>query len=426
MLCNNCGKEIADSSRFCGFCGATVPPAAEPAAAEIVPPAARQPGVTTDAPEKKKKKKSSKKFKIAISLILIATILLSSVVYFAFFRKETIYVMVSQIYYDQDGTPHRRVDWKYDEAGQVLRKEVDYGIMETVYDEKLDVYSYSVGKYDGTVDQSYEYEYDEYGNLTEYEYTYENGHQHIAYEYEYDKDGQIQSFEEINLPSENSSMEKFSNTFECAFDEDGNLTGIVLPATEQFPMDRQRVSYEYDREGRLETEYFFHKEAIYRQEFIYKDGKLACIEMYTGPNIQDTDYHLQSSVEFEYDKEDRLEKKIFFDKEGNETSEVRYKFDKDGYLKEQINVDPDSGEKSETSYSCDENGNITKIKNSDGSWVKCEYEALKVTDQQAAYFRRRNGIKEGTQLTFYRPLQDTPLYYMVPNPLWDLIWIPKT
>jgi hypothetical protein len=401
MFCINCGKSLPDNSKFCGYCG-TVQQANQEAAPVQMPAQPQAPvSAQPQAPVKKQKKKVSKKFLMIVSLILAAAVLVSSVLYFVFFRKETIYVMVKQTRFS-GGEKMWQQEYEYDEAGRLLSVSKDLAEHEDVWNDQLGVFEYIALPCDGVEDQRSEYEYDEYGQLTEQNSIEWRG----SYEYDYDDDGHIDSYDFSYF----SSMDN-SSTYEVSYHGD-NIESITYKGN-----DIPLIELEYDKKDRLTAVIKYEREATTRYEYSYKGDHLVSFETYWGNAVhtdknEEKNYQLFSGREYEYDG-DLLIQETIYDEMGYR-QKIKYKYDDEGFLKKKTLYG------SEISFECDEQGNIIKAKYEDGSYIKYEYEAIEVTPEQADHYRSR----------FFRIIardhthSDMIPYHLIPDPRFDLIWSP--
>ena len=449
MFCINCGKFLQENSKFCNYCGAVQQPDQEdapvqmpaqsqapvsaqhqaPVSAQLqtpVPaqhqapvsaqfqtpvPAQHQAPVSAQpqSPVNKQKKKVSKKLLIVVSLILAAAILASSVLYFVFFRKETIYVMVEQTCFS-GGEKMWQQEYEYDEAGRLLSVSKDLAEHEDVWNDQLGVFEYIALPCDGVEDQRSEYEYDEYGQVTEQKGI--DADWHGSFEYDYDDDGRIDSFEFIY-----DSSVFTSGVHEISYHGD-NIESITYEGK-----DIPLIELEYDKKDRLTAVIKYEREATTRYEYSYKGDHLVSFETYWGNAVhtdknEEKNYQLFSGREYEYDG-DLLIQETIYDEMGYK-QKIKYKYDDEGFLKKKTFYGSDGQAFEEISFECDEQGNIIKAKYEDGSYIKYEYEAIEVTPEQADHYRNR----------FFRIIardhthSDMIPYHLIPDPRFDLIWSP--
>lgn len=394
MFCTNCGSALDEDSLFCGVCGTPV------ASANKSKPA-------------KKKKKPFLALIIVVAVVLVLVIpavlilpLLSSG------GTQTIYVKVEEVRYSSDGTEIRRIENEYDECGRLLSSETDNGEASEIWDDELKMYIYEIGECDGRTDLSSEYEYDEYGNVIEYQYEYDGrSSSGISYEYDYDENGLMEGYEYSYMLSDfakESGMSIQPSVFEFEYDSDGNL----IEVTEDTDMgDKIVQSYEYDDEGRLVAETFYEYDATYRTEFAYEDGVLVCYDRYIGGIgylveddrlvRNDVEYTRSETVEFDYE-DGLLVSKTVCDSSRNI---MEYSYNEKGFLTDMTGAEE---------IELDEAGNIVAVEYEDGTRVEYEYEALEVSDRDAEYFRRREGILNDAAHLY----DDIIYYYLIPNPIW--------
>ena len=237
-------------------------------------------------------------------------------------------------------------------------------------------------------------------------------------EYTYNEDNHFVSYVQKFEPSgEDDVTTAATASYECEYNNDGYLVSITeIRDDGNYPV----YAFEYDKEGRLKEEEFYFDDCTYRNVFSYDDGKLCRIDHYKGvsyhPEIEDMEFTIQSSMEYEFDEEGQLIKEIHLDENGDLFRRRIFEYDDEGFL-EELSIYSSSGSLDEIQYICDEYGNIIEAEYESGGRIEREYEALEVTAEQAAYFRRR----EGCRLNEYNEFiyNSCWYYYLVPNPLWE-------
>lgn len=449
MFCINCGKFLQENSKFCNYCGTVQQPDQEdapvqmpaqsqapvsaqhqaPVSAQLQTPVPAQHQAPVSAqfqtpvpaqtqapvsaqlqpPVNKQKKKVSKKFLMMVSLILAAAVLASSVLYFVFFRKETIYVMVEQTRFS-GGEKMWSQEYEYDEVGRLLSISADYPEYEIVWNELLGVYENIAQPCDGVENQRGEYEYDEYGQVIEQTGLLTDGNS--SFEYDYDDDGRIDSFKIIYDASQN-----YYAVYEISYDGD-NIESITYEG-----QDIPWVEFEYDKKDRLTAVIKYEREGTIRCEYTYKGDHLVSFETYWGNYVrndknEEKNYRLYSGREYEYDGDLLIQEASY-----NETGynqKIKYKYDDDGFLKKKTFYGADGEIFDQISFECDDHGNIIKAKYEDGSYVKYEYEAIEVTPEQADHYRSRFFRTIARDHTY----SDMIPYHLIPDPRFDLIWSP--
>ena len=418
MYCGTCGKELPDGAKFCNGCGAaqseavTTEPKTTPVVNQTTLP-------TAEKPEKKKKKVNKKLLAVVAVVLMVAVV--AAIVIPIFFPskedtgKETIYVCVNEVYYNFKGDPVRNIAYKYDEAGNLLSSKADIAEDTVLFDEELQVYTYVNGICDGTVDQIDEYSYNEFGYLIQ-QTSNHNGN--FTVEYTYNEDNDFVSYVQKFEPSGEDDAETAAPaSYECKYSNDGYLVSITeITDDGNYPV----YVFEYDEDGRLKAEEFYFDDCTYRNVFSYDDGRLCRIDHYKGlsyyPEIEDMEFTIQSSMEYEFDEEGQLNKEIHLDENGDLFRRRIFEYDDDGFL-EELSIYSSNVSLDEIQYTCDDYGNIIEEEYESGKRIEREYEALEVTAKQAAHFRR----KEGYRLNDYNEFiyNSCWYYYLIPNPLWE-------
>lgn len=363
-----------------------------------------------------KHKKVSKKLLVAIAVVLVVAVVAAIVIPIFFPEKETIYVCVKEIHYNADGVAIKRIDCEYDEAGNLLLREIDIGETTHVFHEENGAIESISGAYDGTADWIDEYSYDEFGQIIEKHSDFGGD---FYLECEYGKKGRILSFDCFYFKGDGDTWNPI--TYECEYDDNGNLIRITELAndSDEDGRDRKIQEYEYDNKGRLIAENFYYREGTYRNEFIYDGNNFCRMDSYWGTSIYsnsnaEPDFGLRESTEYEYD-DGLLIEEIDLDSNGKKIGQRVYNYDKDGFLQE-LEIYSDDTKVDEIKYTCDEFGNIIEEEYMDGTRIERKYEELIVTHQEAIYFRRREGHRKNKQGDNY---DSQWCYYLIPNPRWE-------
>ncbi len=330
-----------------------------------------------------------------------------------------LYVMTRAAYYDEDGICTRRFDYTYDNAAQMLEMNVYLIEYSQKYDPALDCYVHS---YDansplnlrGTVQR----EYDEKGNLTVYRdpksmFPGING----TYAWDY-KNGRPESFT-ITYQNANTSLEPVC--FE--YDKSGNIIRIY---SQREYGDVDYALYEYDKAGRLTQEISATRDgSVVEKIYTYENSCLSSVQLSRGSCYWSNgsahwadNLSVIRTYKFRYDSNKNLTELEYYDADGNCVETAKYYYDDNGYPTKMK-----SGGETQMVFTCDEHGNITKIEYADGTSVEYEYKAMKVTGQQAAYYRRRLGIDNRSYdatSVHTNVNYDVAYYILIPNPLFDL------
>ena len=380
MVCPNCGKELLNDAVFCGGCGAR----------QTAPVRQRRPS---------RKKKSN--FKVGI-VIGLAVLLL--VVIFAFAAgsgKQTVYVLHYTAEYAEDGSIYDR-NYNIDKTSGNLTMEAVIG--------------------SGT-----QYHYDAYGNLIKENYYNQFYNRDYNYENSYDKDGLLESCEVYY-------MDEFVTEWEFEWENDS-----IVRASQEISFDEPDTwniwqEYEYDDEGRLETEYWcwagvdsndriIQSYTLLRYEYDYDErGNLETLcysyaswlneEQAEKPEKQD--YEKVYILELEYDKNDNL---IYYELSSdtiNEDGDVDY--DKNG---NRLSI-------CDSEFTYDNKGNVISIEYDDGSSMKLDYEKVTMNKEAAQRYLRwmslkgMDPVKKEIQalLVGSHSYYELFYYYLIPNPMW--------
>ena len=330
-----------------------------------------------------------------------------------------LYVMTRESYYDEDGICWKRLDYTYDDAAQMLEMNVYLIERQQILDPE---WNYYVDYYDansplnlyGTVQR----EYDENGNITAYsnpefiwfglngiyDWSYENGR----------PEGYTFTYENVDTSLVQACFE---------YDKSGNIVRIYNIRDND---ERDAVLYEYDKAGRLTREITASKDGfVCEKTYTYENGCLSSVQLRMGTCFYgDGSAHwadnlsVSCTYKFRYDGKKNLTEVEYYDAESDCVETAKCYYDANGYPTE-VQTDGET----QAVFTCDEHGNITKIEYADGTFVEYEYKAMKVTAQQAAYYRRRLGIdnrSDHVNSVLMNINYDVAFYYLIPNPLFDL------
>ena len=432
MFCPRCGNSMGDTDRFCQRCGQARVEIRPAQSAPVAPPTYQPvPAAPQSIPSEagKKPPKSRKKMAILISSIaaVLVLALVAGLMLPMLFGGETVYVRTQVSYYDTRGICYKRIDYTYDEQAQLLSEtyyEVEgYYVFDPIYD--INIWTYDADS--PLVHNEYQfaqYDYDEQGNCTLIQQF--NGNMTGTYAWEYDGD-RVKSYVWTHPHTTNVNAEYFFSY------DDGNITSIYHAYD---TTDNKAIRLEYDSDGRLIWELTWSKAGeILEKNYRYEDDLLVEVELRTGyGNYVAYDgrweeclstcytYHLV------YDNHDQLTRMTVLDEKGKQCETREYSYDHNGYpeaMERTTTQDIDE----RTTYTCDENGNILEIRYEDGSCVQYRYEAVEVTHQQAAYYRRRLGMLgyEDARVRLDSILMGVrygdAYYYLIPNPLFDFPYL---
>ena len=399
MYCGTCGKELRDGAKFCDECGAIQPaaipenqkPKTEP---EAVAPV--EPVIPVAQTPEKPRKKVNKKFLAIIAAVLVVAVTAAIVIPIFFPGKETIYVCVSETHYDADGNKIAYFESEFDEHGNLLCKKYDHETKEiTIEDPELGTYTDYTCEFDGKLQTDFIGEYNDDFTYVSWQYPYALG---SSLEYEYDDEGRIIEFTMTTEPSlrGNDDVSAISPvTYCCEYDDKGRLEMVYIPDGNSDPKHPDFITqlYEYDKHGRLTTVYWSSKEYTCLNELYYEDGRLSSIEHFGSSTAlfqsgDNSGFYPVHTFTYEYDKKGNLIEIVKTDGNGEEIYVEEHEYSEEGLLEEIITSYPNNNSFTKE-YTCDEYGNILEIKNPDGRRVEYEYEALKVSKQEALYYHRR-------------------------------------
>lgn len=361
----------------------------------------------------------------------------------------TVYRLVSATTYEADGSRgsyHKT--YTYDDRGMLLTAETDYGISTETFDEDLQVYIYDTGPYDDIPDAIVRHTYDDQGSLIntvatnikigdDGERVEQNVENYTAqkFSYQYDEDGKILSRTAHVVELDGSAGEKTWQML-YRYDENGKLYRV-----ESEPADggalKLAYKFSYDEEGRLAEGYYYSKEwaRCFRYEYD-EEGRVVRSAWASAPAQAVEDETMgffdRASVEFEYDSKGNVLSRKHYDADGDLMSSVVCEYTttgkldsvcylgSDGNLRDAITythalggqVDcewkhmDDAGEVTTTQLRYDERGELIRVTEQDGTYTDYEYEAMKVTKEDAAkfdrvrYLRERMDIDGGCHYTF--------------------------
>lgn len=300
MFCHKCGAQLADDARFCGVCGAQMN-APEPAAAwQPLPLYEEQPAYT---PKPKKRKKKFPIVPIVAAVTVVALVIVLAVVLLNVFGKQTVYVKTSTENYNRLSPSNYTYNWEYDEEGNLLRYE------------RVNDYT-----------KEYEKQWNMEDVVLEIQYAYEdgriiaaelsNGDESIELEYVYNDEGLL---EEIVGEIDDGNLEAECNS-------DGLIESIVL--------------YDEDGEPGMEYEFAYHDNGIIAErEQVYNLNDIRIVTSFNedGKLTEQTNYYSGEKAyhaEIEYDDWGNMTRQVNYDANGDVSSsmELEYTYDKNGKL----------------------------------------------------------------------------------------------
>lgn len=369
--------------------------------------------------------------KKVLSILLVAVMLLSM---FACSKPApksdgdlvTIYVRTKKNQYSRDlfGKPilAYQTTYSYDNAGNLLSEKLDAGDYIEIWNEDSMIYEYANCHINGTIDTSWEYQYDDHGTLVNYIWhdTYSGFERKEDYTnhgitYTYNAAGQPESMtiHEILLGGE-ASDETWSIFYR--YDDNGNL--IRVERENQNSDELILVNkFSYDEQNRLTQAFHYSLEHAQLFEYSYDDaGRLKTLNYSTtsylqGINELDDTYRLLKSTQFAYDDQGNLISKKEFSESGDLKKSTICEYDSGKltsvctYVHEFLERSYTftyNAENAEGGYEVsfdnitlvyDEHGNLTKKMSSEGFGYTCEYTAMRVTKEQAEQFYRAEHLR---------------------------------
>lgn len=411
MYCGTCGKELRDGAKFCDECGSIQPdaiPESQKPKTESESVAPVEPVIPVAQTTEKPRKKVNKKLLAVVAVVLVVAVVAAIVIPIFFPGKETVYVIISQTYYDADGNITDRYLFEYDDLGNGTLAEKE--IVEI--------------KDDGSYELTGDFEVHQKMRFTEEYLTqsliYKSGYGYSV-KYKFDKDERVTEFTVTPEPPMDVEAEDSADrepvTYYCEYDKKSRLTRVYLIDENDEEFTTQL--YEYDSDGRLTATYSCKEDYASRNELFYEDGRLCSIENYVGTAQQFqseeySEYTLDQTFDFEYSKKGNLIEIDRKNGDGNRISRVEYEYDKNGYYKT-YSITQSDGAKYTYEYTCDKHGNIIEVENPDGSYIKYEYEERELTTQQALNYHRK--YQNSGYLYGYYDNDFDVIRHLIPDPI---------
>ena len=333
----------------------------------------------------------------------------------------TVYLPVSRTEYKADGTRGYQHDtYTYTDKGLLLSHTTDNGLMKETFDEEDMVFIYEPQAYDGTPNRVIEIQYNDRGHRlwytqTDYHYDNETGEltettqdarskaQNCSYEYFPDGKIHLVSRHSVTIEGETGDLSSYDHHH---YDEKGNLVEISAEYLDSQLGTRWAYDYRYDEQGRLTACTTRPMEGMYIRQYKYDTaGRLSsmvCLgnalyaplddQHVAKPTYEEptTGHYYRGEVTFTYDAAGNLISRKCYDNnqalEREQTCEYR-----DGKLYKIIENDrtivitADEGEvgNADVALIVDANGNVVKRVNSDGSYIVFEYQAFRLTEEEA-------------------------------------------
>ena len=290
-----------------------------------------------------------------------------------------------------------------------LLQDADVGGAKNIWNETDGVYVAIPLPYDGTIDTSVEFGYNEEGDILYYAEESEsyNYSEEGAFSYNYDKKGRIESVDvySAKIPS-GYSDEKYAIIHYC-YDDNGNLIEIYsehLNSDIAEQLDRDYITwvhdFRYDSENRLIGYTNRQKEACWYYQFEYNDKDQLTHVTQSAAHCQTRldDQHVSESImaldgEFEVLNEWDFE----YDSDGNLISrgDLTCTYDngklstvtKDNGTTYRYTDDDTGADDSDIIMVRDKNGNVIKKINPDGSYVEYTYKEFRLSKEEAQHCR---------------------------------------
>lgn len=326
----------------------------------------------------------------------------------------TLYLLTCATDYLADGTQgFSKTTYTYTEDGLPLTVQEDWGTPEELWDEELEVYIYRQTPYDGTVDASQTFTYDQNGQLTAQTFLPAGEQEDDAdwsYTYQYNADGRIEGCIAQSDTGTAHIYYRYNEagrlqTVECS--EDGGETQIT------------KAAFLYDEAGRLIQSRGYGENATWESRYRYgENGELTLMTYSFAEAVVGLDaLTLLRTTEFSYDEDGRLISRKQYDSNGDPIAtalcdynaagkpiSVCY-FQADGNLDDPFTFEYDASgqtvcvwthkDDTTTELIYDENGNLICRTNPDGSYTEYEYQTLSVTQAQADKARQAAYLLDG-------------------------------
>lgn len=252
MYCGKCGKEVADGSKFCPVCGASLqrPEAPEGGA---VPPQAVKNAFEQRREAKARKKKGGIILGVVLAIVVVVGIA-AIVLHFvggSGGSKVPEYVctdwtsgdedVIAYIEYDENGKRTKMTQWIPD-AALIVEIRVDEHGGQT----KIKRY-YTDGTIEYEEKYKNDYEFDKKGNPVEQTQYGEDGEIRNIYKYKYDKKGVLISEKCYSLDGDGKKI----LNFEIEYDEKGNDKKITSYDSNGDVTNIEKYENKYDKNGNL-------------------------------------------------------------------------------------------------------------------------------------------------------------------------------
>lgn len=341
----------------------------------------------------------------------------------------TIYVLTKKNEYQPDMAGKRilysQTLYTYDDGANLLSAQQDKGDTVKIWNEDYMIYEYAYCHINGTIDATWEYQYDDHGTLINYIHTdsdYPNkegikeDYTKYGITYTYNKAGKIESMTQHSISMSGEASDETWTTF-YRYDQNGNLIRVE---SEQWNSDEFVLvnKFSYDDQNRLTQAFYYSIEHAQLFEYSYDDaGRLKTLDYSItsynkGLDEQDDTYRLQQNTQFTYDDQGNLISKNTYDSDGTLISPTICEYDSgkltsvSTYVYQMLrmqytfsysaeNADEAGYEVScnHTSLVYDENGNLIRKALGEVSGYTYEYTAMRVTKEQAEQYRRTQYLR---------------------------------
>ena len=341
----------------------------------------------------------------------------------------TIYVLTKEKEYRPDMAGKRilysQTLYTYDDGANLLSAQQDKGDTVKIWNEDYMVYEYAYCHINGTIDATWEYQYDDHGTLINYihtdsDYPIKEGikedYTKYGITYTYNKAGKIESMTQHSISMSGEASDETWTTF-YRYDQNGNLIRVE---SEQWNSDELVLvnKFSYDDQNRLTQAFYYSIEHAQLFEYSYDDaGRLKTLDYSItsynkGLDEQDDTYRLQQNTQFTYDDQGNRISKNTYDSDGTLISPTICEYDSgkltsvSTYVYQMLqkkytftysaeNADEAGYEVScnHTSLVYDENGNLIRKALSEVSGYTYEYAAMRVTKEQAEQYRRTQYLR---------------------------------
>lgn len=313
----------------------------------------------------------------------------------------TLYLLSCATDYFADGSQgFSKTTYTYTEAGLPLTVQEDRGEVEALWDEELEVYIYRQTAYDGTVDASQTYTYDQSGQLTAQTFLPTEEQEDDAgwsYTYQYNADGRIEG---CTAQSDTGTAHMYYR-----YNEAGRLQTVEY-SEDGGETQSTKAAFLYDEAGRLIQSRGYGEDSTWEYCYRYGENGELTLMTYSFSESAGLDaITLHRTTEFSYDEDGRLISRKQYDGNGDPIASVLCDynatgklisvcyFQVDGNLDDPFTFEYDASgqticvwthkDDTTTELIYDENGNLIRRTNPDGSYTEYEYQTIQVTQAQA-------------------------------------------